>query len=292
MKKMLLFLSIFIIVTMACDMSVSMAPSTDAPDPQSKDTAVLVTAIPGETSTSPLPSTNGSQVSYGSLSLVLPSGLASGISGTDFPRVEGEDHPYWELTPGHTVVKLEGYFLQGKFHQPQIYVYPAMAYVDMFPGAFESMHRLRNVINPSAPITADQLPVVPFFNAGQLFASNIQAISFQNGSGIRFLTEYGQYPAPVNNNELFYHFQGFTSDGEYYIVAILPITALGLSDSSDPAAAIAIGGVAYPNMGDTNANWEGYYGAATNLLDTTAPDDFTPSISQLDALIQSLLVTP
>lgn len=291
MKKILFFLFVFIIVTMACDMSVSIGPSTNTPAPQSEDTAVPATALPSET-TSPLPSTNGSQVSFGSVSLVLPAGLASGISGTDFPRVEGEDYPYWELTPGHTVIKLDGYLLQGKFQQPQIYVYPAMAYVDMFPGAFESMHRLRNVMNPTGPITADELPTVPFFNAGQLFASNIQAISFQNGSGIRFLTEYGQYPAPVNNHELFYHFQGFTSDGEYYIIAIFPITAPGLSDSSDPASAVAIGGVAYPTMGDANVDWEGYYGAATNLLDATSPDAFTPSLSQLDVLIQSLQVTP
>ena len=138
--------------------------------------------------------------------------------------------------------------------------------------------------------TADEMPVVPFFNAQQLFASNIQAISFQNGSGIRFLTENGQYPAPANNHELFYHLQGFSDVGDSYIVAIFPITVPGLNETSDPAS--AIDGVAYPNMGDANADWKGYYGAATNLLDATSPDAFTPSISQLDALIQSIWVTP
>ena len=65
-----------------------------------------------------------------------------------------------------------------------------------------------------------------------------------------------------------------------------------MSDSSDPASAIAIGGVAYPNMGDPNADWDGYYAAAANLLDTTSPDAFTPSLNQLDALIQSMWITP
>lgn len=167
-----------------------------------------------------------------------------------------------------------------------------MAYVELVPAAFESMHRLRNVMNPVAPITADQLPAVPFFNSAQVFASNIQAISFQNGSGIRFLTEYGQYPAPANNHELFYQFQGFSADGEYYIVAIFPITAPGLGESSDPESAVAIGGVAYPKMGDPSDNWKAYYATAASLLDATPPDAFTPSITQLDTLIESMWVTP
>ncbi len=285
-KKIFMFLSAFIVVTLACDMSVSLAPSTNTAVPQPGDTT-----IPSETPISPLPPTTGVQVSHRPLSLVLPTGLASGVSGTDFPRVEGEDHPYWELTPGHTVVKLEGYFLQGKFHQPQIYVYPAMAYVEMFPGAFESMHRLRNVMNPVAPITADQLPAVPFFNAAQLFASNVQAIPFQNGSGIRFLTQYDQYPAPINNNELFYHFQGFTNDAEYYIVAVLPMTAPVLAETADAGATLPAGGIQYPADPNPEAIQK-YYEDAANLLSATPNESFTPAIGQLDALIQSIQVTP
>ena len=166
-----------------------------------------------------------------------------------------------------------------------------MPYVELSTAAFESMHRLRNVMHSTAPITPNQLPGVPFFNAAQVFASNIQAISFQNGSGVRFLTEYAQNATPINNHELFYHFQGFSADGEYYIVAIFPITAPGLGESSDPESAVAIGGVAYPKMGDPSEDWNAYYAAAANLLDATSPESFTPSLSQLDALIQSMWVT-
>jgi len=248
--------------------------------------------IPLKVMTSPTSNT-GTAVTYEPLSLVIPPNVANGASGSDIPPVTNEDAAYWDKTPGHLQVSLNDYYiLQGKFHQPQIYVYPAMPYVELSTAAFESMHRLRNVMNPVAPITVDQLPAVPFFNAAQVFASNIQAVSFQNGSGIRFLTEYGQYPAPVNNHELIYQFQGFSADGEYYIVAIFPITAPGLGESSDPESAVAIGGVAYPSMGDPSDDWKAYYAAAANLLDATSPEAFTPSISQLDALIQSMRVAP
>jgi hypothetical protein len=125
-----------------------------------------------------------------------------------------------------------------------------------------------------------------------VFASNIQAVSFQNGSGIRFVTEYGQYPAPVNNHELFYHFQGFSNDGEYYIVAIFPITASGLGENSEPESAVAIGGVAYPDMGDSSDDWKAYYTAAANLLDATSPESFTPSLSELDVDPLSTWIVP
>jgi hypothetical protein len=316
MKKIVLFLSLFLVVSMACDATVTVAPSmgstplppntmipasatpisATAVNPtqvSASPTSIPATLIPSATSTSSIPPTNGGQVFYRPLSLVLSPGLASGISGLQFPRVDGQDHPYWELTPGHTVIKLEGYTLQGKFHQPQIYVYPAMAYVELFPGAFESMHRLRNVMNPAAPITADQLPAVPFFNAAQVFASNVQAIPFQNGSGIRFLTEYAQYPAPVNNHEMFYHFQGFTNDGEYYIVAILPVTVPVLAETGDAGSPLPSDGILYPFLADPNpATLQMYYEDVANLLSATPNEAFTPTIGQLDLLIQSMRITP
>ncbi len=310
MKRIFLFLSILVAVALACDVSVNIAPtstvSTVAETPVliepptttpevfiSLTQAIPATAVPSATPlVQPSPVTN-TLVTFGRLTLEIPSSVASGASGTDIAPVTNEDDAYWNKTSGHLQVSLNDYYvLQGKFHQPQIYVYPAMPYVELVPAAFESMHRLRNVMNPVAPITADQLPAVPFFNAAQVFASNIQAVSFQNGSGIRFLTEYAQYYAPVNNHELIYHFQGFTNDGEYYIIAILPITAPVLAETSDAGAVIPVGGITYPDINDSNADFQGYYASITDLLNATPPDAFTPSINQLDALIQSMWVAP
>lgn len=306
MKKVYLNLSIFILVTLACDLSVTTTSPTN-PAPLAINTTIPASAVPTSipasatpipptTAPSPAPSTPpsssiGSEVSFAPLSLTLPSGLADGISGSTFPRFDDESGAEWAKTPGHTVVKLEGYLLQGKFHEPQIFVYPAAAYAEMVPSAFESMHRVNNILgNPGASTSPDQLPIVPFFNAQQVFASNIQVVTFQSGRGVRFLTEYAQYPASANNQDLFYQFQGLTSDGMYYIVAILPITAPILGASSDPAAAVPLGGVAFPMMGDPNADWKGYYGAAAAQLNATSPEAFTPTINQLDLLIQSMHV--
>jgi hypothetical protein len=226
----------------------------------------------------------------------LPPGIASGIQGNQVPRTEGEDLPYWDLTPGHTVLKLDEYPLQGKSHAPEIYVYPALAYAEMTSAAFESIHRLDNILyGPGGPLTEiseDQLPAVPFFNAQQSFASNIQVISFQNGGGVRFLTEYAQYAVSANNSELFYHFQGVTRDGEYYIVAIFPITAPLLAETSDGGAVLPAGGIPYSYFADPSTDMQAYYTDVTALLNGISPEAFNPTINQLDLLIQSMLVIP
>ncbi|NTW12510.1 MAG: hypothetical protein HGA30_04290 [Anaerolineales bacterium] len=298
MKKIFLFPSLCIIVTLACDLSVNIAPTSEVPtaaetpvliEPPTTTPEVFIAltqAIPG----TPVPNT---LFTFGRLTLEIPSGVANGASGRDYPRVDSEDAAEWQKTPGHLQVSLNDYYvLQGKFHEAQIYGFPALDYATLVPGAFESMHRLRNVMSAVVPLTPDQLPAVPFFNAAQVFASNIQAVSFQNGSGVRFLTEYAQYFAPVNNHELIYHFQGFTNDGEYYIIAILPITAPALAETSDAGAVVPAGGIALPDINDPNADWQGYYASIADLLNATSADAFTPSISQLDALIQSMWVTP
>ncbi|PWB71874.1 MAG: hypothetical protein C3F07_13035 [Anaerolineales bacterium] len=303
MKKVLLLPAILTILTLACGVTIDLTPNAENPTAEttpaftepatptpevfiSRTQAIPVTDLPTKTF-------EGLQVMVAPVSFVLPPGLANGVSGEQFPPTEGQDLPYWELTPGHVEIKLEGYALQNRFHEPKVYAYPAGAYAEMFPGAFESIRRLDNILYaPGGPTLNDELPTVPFFNAAQVFAANIQLISFQNGGGVRFVTEYSQYFATINNTDLFYHFEGVTRDGAYYIVAILPVSAPVLAETSDYAATVPAGGIAPPDINDPNANWKGYYDSVQTLLNNTSPESFQPALSQLDALIQSMLVNP
>jgi hypothetical protein len=323
MKRAFLLLSILAVVTAGCDLSVTIAqptspaplptdtlipaaatptqiPATQVPTPiPASATPIPATPVPTQMPPTPVPPTAqppasaGGEVSVGPLTIFLWPDLASGARGSQFSRAEGQNVAPWDVTPGHTQLKLEGYPLQSRSLEPQIYVYPALDYAVMLPGAFESIHRLDNILyGPGGSISADQLPTVPFFNAAQLFASNVQLISFQNGGGVRFLTEYAQYPASVNNHDLFYHFEGVSRDGEYYIVAILPISAPGLAETSDPGAALPSGGIPYPYYADPEADMDGYYAAVTSLLNGTSAAAFVPTLDQLDALIQSIRISP
>jgi hypothetical protein len=123
--------------------------------------------------------------------------------------------PWWEIGPAYNQSLIQSYPLAGAFHEPRIFVYPVSEYVQMVPDVGGIVDELKTIINSSGAPMPENLPFLPAFNAAQIFHSNEQVIQFQSGTGIRFLTQYAQAPYPVNNNSLFYTFQGLTSDGTF-----------------------------------------------------------------------------
>jgi len=317
MKKLILLVSLLILATLACDMTISvtpgnlpvtqpvstLVPTAVTPEPATTTPEIFIAltqAIPGESQPTDLPTptvapaSTGTTVTYTPLTVTIPQEIANGASGMNLPRLDSDDAAWWEKTPGHLQVSLSDYYaLQNKTHQPAIYVYPASGYAELAPAAFESIHRLQNYLYAPNNVPAlDQLPGVPFFNAQILFAAHIQPVSFQNGKGIRYITEYAQYPASANNADLFYNFIGVTSDGESYIVAIFPLTSPVLAETPDAEAPLPARGIPYPYMADPAANMDAYYIAITDLLNTQSPESFTPRLGELDRLIQSMQVAP
>jgi len=225
-------------------------------------------------------------ISSEGVSFVLPGSVAGGANPEKMTAVESNSGAPWDIAPTHLRFTFTGYPLQGKIHEPRIYVYPAEDYAASNPQAAEQIERLKRILTGATPMQ-ETLPLVPFFNAAQLFAAQIKNISFQNGSGIRALMQYDQYAAPINNHELFYHFQGLSSDGKHYIIAILPINAPMLAEDENPNATVPEGGIPIP--ADVGPN-EVYYFSVTEKLNALSPDAFTPPLTALDVLIQSILV--
>jgi hypothetical protein len=238
--------------------------------------------------TQPSTPVGGMPVSFQNVSFVIPMGMASGANPEAVAAVgEGGGAPWWEVAPAHLSFTLTDYQLQNQFFEPGIFIYPAPEFAQASSTASEQIDRLKKIL-AGGVLLKETLPNVPFFNAAHIIAANIKRIEFQNGSGVRELTQYDQYPAPINNHELFYHFEGLTSDGKYYVIAILPITAPVLAEDEKPEAPVPAGGVPIPSAVGPN---EVYYLSVTQKLNALAPDDYTPSLNALDALVQSLLVT-
>lgn len=246
------------------------------------------TASPGASvPTSGSTQMSGTPISFENVSFVIPEGLASGANPESVPAVgEGGGAP-WETAPAHVKIALISYQLQGKFHEAAIYIYPANEYGQVNPNAAEQIDRIQKIL-AGATMLKETLPSIPWFNAQPMIAAQIKMLPFQNGGGVRALTEYAQYYAPINNNELFYHFEGLTKDNQYYIIAVLPITAPILPENEKPDAPVPEGGVPIPtDIGVNNI----YYISVTEKLNSIAPDAYGPSLNTLDALIQSILVT-
>lgn len=254
----------------------------------------VVSPPEGESATtdSAAPDDTGLLVQTDGYQFIIPDGVANGFQVTTYPEVAGEqDSPYWEVAPEHVEFTLQGYALQNTFHTPRILVYPAARYAELQDGAAESIRRIEAILGGAAP-TRENMPYVPFFNAGAAILARPEVQPFGNGSGVRVITQYGQAVMHINNNELFYLYQGLTDDRQYYVIAILPITHPSLSSSPDPYAPLPQGGFAFPAYDAEVAEFETYFGLVTDLLNTTQPEAFTPSLTSLDALVQSIEIRP
>lgn len=279
-----------LILTSACSLSAGIPATPTQIDQVGTIVATTMQALtttPSQNVSTPIPNqTGGVPVSYENVSFAIPSGVASSANTETMTSVDTNSGAPWEIAPTHLRFTLTGYQLRGKFFEPQVYVYPADEYAQVNSVASEQIERLKKALAGS-PLLKETLPNVPFFNAAHIIAANIQLIKFQSGSGVRELTQYDQYLAPINNHELFYHFEGLTSDAKYYVIATLPITAPVLAEDEKPESPVPTGGIPIPpNTGPTDV----YYFSVTEKLNSLTPDSFTPSLTSLDALIQSILV--
>ncbi len=267
---------------------------TNVPAPTLADpTALASPTVKAEPSTTPAATSfPGTAVSFDRLSLVIPTGVAAGGSGSLVPETKGDSVAPYDVAPAHLQFKLEGYALEGKFLLPQIYVYPAQVYAQLqeYGKAAQSLERLQAVLAQSSMVNVKELPEVPFFNVNQSLAAQVKVIPFQGGRGVRVVTLYAMSRAIINNHELIYHFEGLTDDGQSYVVAILPVTAPGLPEDGQPGSAVPQGGVPVPDFNDMNVNWMGYYGDVRQMLQGLEPGAYTPNLDQLDALIGSLSI--
>ncbi len=232
--------------------------------------------------TAPTPS--GLPVNFGNVSLVIPSGLASGASFSTSVDVE---YPYINPSfgdmPEHTVIELNGFSLQGKI--PRILVFQA----DQFAQYTESTQKIIAALQALPAQSNTDVPA----DLSTTFFAQTKFLSSSNFYGIRYLTEVLDGYSPINNEDIFYYYQGLSMDRKYYIEALIPINSTFLAPDSNPDSAVPVDGIPFSvnSMGDVTAI-QNYYNAVKDKLNTADPSAFTPSLGLLDELIQSIHIAP
>lgn len=223
---------------------------------------------------------NGSPFTFSKFSIVIPQGLAASL---DEEKVEAvppsEGMPWWGISPAHVQYPIYEYNVAEISHDPEIYIYPIAEYIAINPDIAQGVEIIKSLSNSPNQLLPAGLPFLPTWNAGQMFHSNFETVAFQNGSGIRYLTEFSQFPHPISNTGMIYTFQGITNDGLYYVSAILPINVDFL--------------VGYPTPTDQGdfVFIQSEVERVTQQLNTASSEAFTPSLLTLDALMQSMSVT-
>jgi hypothetical protein len=187
------------------------------------------------------------------------------------------DGPWWEAMPQYTLLTLQGYPITSHLLKAQIFVYPVagLGVNETTGGVAGSLQTLLQ-----SQQVGDRMPYLPLYNAAQVMHTQVAYLDFKNGRGVRYLTQFDQAPLPINNYELHYTFQGLTSDGKYYVAAVLPVNLAGLpSDAS-------------VDLDNPPANFvedfPRYLSDTVDMLSGQPASAFIPDLSGLDAMMSSL----
>lgn len=229
-------------------------------------------------------------------------GLATSVRAETEPAsLDGPDCSYPERHPAYTEFMLSGYPRQNTLHQPQVYVYPVAEYEAMDECVRQVIQDLKTLLGEQPPAPTDNqtfgvLPFLPLPGAMQVFLSKVQYLDFENGSGVRFVTQFSQDYDLINNHKLLYTFQGLTSDRQYYVSVLLPVAALGLPDDYpiDPEEYVRWFKFSlkdYPVGSEAFVpKYMIYVKETTQLLDALDAGRYMPDLDTLDAFIRSLRV--
>jgi hypothetical protein len=224
---------------------------------------------------SPSSSTGGSGLTFAS-----DSGLASGTTIQTMPAVTADANaPYWQVFPQHTQITLNGYPVGEHDFKPQIYLYPVAETREVNLAAAQIITDLQAQIQ--APQETHDMPFLPLVNTQQMMHAQVKSLDFQNGTGVRFLTQFAQGVVPVNNHELVYTYQGLTRDGKYYVAAVLPVFHPAL-----PADKTITG----REPKEFTSDFPQYLADQTAAINAQPASSFTPDLARLDALLRSVEV--
>jgi hypothetical protein len=136
-------------------------------------------------------------------------------------------------------------------------------------------------INPAQGDDHPGLTMLPPSNAQQALRAQPQYLSFAEGSGVRYLTQLSQGPEAINNQSLFYTFQGLTDDGSTYVAAYFPVSLPSLPNSPQ---------MDEETLAEMITDWQSYLAQTLALINEQPATAFTPDLTALDALVSSISV--
>lgn len=265
--KRIIVLSAITVLFSACTPLTSTPTATSGP---------IVTQQPAATIA---PEATQVPVTDNSLNFSLDTGsIATGFETESVAAVtDTQNNPNWEVLPAYTKLTLEGYPISEHLMQPQIFVYPVNELAKINEGAGMIINSLQTLLQ--SPQEIQSMPFLPLFNAAQVMHVQVQYPAFKSGQGLRFVTEFDQAFVPINNHELIYTYQGLTSDGKYYVAAVLPVNHPDLPVD---------GTVTGNEPPEFTSDFPAYLANVVNMLDSQAANSFTPDLTQLDAMMSSL----
>jgi hypothetical protein len=213
-----------------------------------------------------------------------PSAYATGFNQAFIAEVPPDPNMApWDYNPDMIQLDLNGYPVPNDYHTPTIRIYPVADYIALEPNIQTTITTLQALLASQDP-NPTGIPFLPIFNAAQMMQAQVSYLTFRNGQGVRFITQYGQAYMPINNVSAFYAFSGLTDDAQYFISATFPVSHpdFAADNMTEPAE----------GWEDFSNNYETYITDLETFLAGQPSNAFTPDLAALDAMMESFLVPP
>jgi heat shock protein HslJ len=172
----------------------------------------------------------------------------------------------------------------------RLLIFPVQPYIDLWNAAGDATIQRRVDIlagllaaRPEQPATYALLPP----QTGIIDVAVRPAyLTFDRGlgSGLRFVGRTIPDSAPVNNDQLFYAFQGLTGDGQFYVSLFWPVAAAGFPDTAAD--------VSPEDQSLLAADYNLYLQQVIATLEAVPAAGWQPALASLDALVTSLILRP
>ncbi|MBI2331323.1 MAG: hypothetical protein HYU84_04025 [Chloroflexi bacterium] len=235
-----------------------------------------VTQAPAETESVPQSQPEAENVfTFDEMGIVVgfdyPEGFAQGI-GTSFNGTYVPNAPYDLPYPQNAQVVFTSYLGGSDFTTNGLRGFRADEVNALETGAVESL----NAVLEGQTDHHNDFPRLA--GAGSIIDAQLTPLAFQNGNGYRYLVAKSFSADPLQSTQLTYMYQGVTNDGKYFASFIMLVDAPFLA----------------PYIGQpltTPADFETYFQNVNDLVETSSGDQFAPSLTILDELIASIIIT-
>jgi hypothetical protein len=127
------------------------------------------------------------------------------------------------------------------------------------------------------------LPYVLDGSAGQGMEARAHYIDTPEVSGVAYLTVFRQDIFPFAAGDFWYTFQGLSADGEWYVAADFKVEASMFPAEVSQKDAKRL---------TKQDRWYAYQAESVETADAAAADAFTPPLSSIDALVESITFGP
>lgn len=221
------------------------------------------------------------------------------------PLERADDKPD-TVSPEHIAFSFVGDYASqhsSAFFNPEIHIYPISGYEkslavskEQVRQLEEDVQKLRKILDGRPQFLTGEIPFLPYgVDATQAFHAHVSYVDFKNGAGIIFLTQYNIEPSLINNQGLFYTFQGLTNDGKYYVSATFPVSApfLPKDFTEDQFEGYTLPTDSWgKDSGSNDQRYRAYLKDVALRLEALPPDQYEPDLTLFNEVVSSLEVAP